>query len=143
MAKNNKAFISLGKIDRKKSNGTTVAEEEYLIIPEANAKFIGARYTLDTPKPITVKVSQGKLKGREYTKEYTTTISGTKHQLGFENGTKIVKNKVTVKIKFISFFVPRFVSTRLFLTLIFSKITKNPVVYKSPAGVTVRLKTKT
>jgi hypothetical protein len=143
MAKNSKAFISLGKIARKNAKGVVSQVAEYIIIPEANAKFIGATYTTTSPAPTVVTVTKGKLKGRTYTREYSASISGTKYQLGFENGNKIVDNKTVTKVKWISFFTPKAVNTKLFLSLIFSKITKDPILFKTPDGVTTRLqKTK-
>jgi hypothetical protein len=139
MAKNSKAFISLGAIPKKNSNGVVASVAEYIVMPEANAKFIGATYSLNTPPPTTVKVTKGKLAGRTYTKEYSASISGTKYQLGFANGNKVVANKTVQKVRWISFFTPRSVNTRLFLSLIFTKISKQPIAFRTPDGVTTKL----
>ena len=134
-----KAFIPLGKITRTNSKGVAESIDEYIVMPEDKAKFIGATYTTKTPAPITIKVTKGKLAGRTYTKEYAATISGTKYQLGYDGGKTGSGTKVKQKIKWVSFYLPKGVNLKLFLSLIKTKSTKAPLRLRMPSGITTAI----
>jgi hypothetical protein len=136
-----KAFISLGKFKQKNSNGVEEDVEKFIVMPEASAKYVGANYLTTPPAPRTVTVLSGKLKGRKYNVEHSTSISGTPYKFGYDNGTKLTGKpaKPKQKIKWVSFYVPRGVSLKQFMSIIFSKISKKPILLKTPAGMTTRI----
>ena len=136
-----KAFINLGKFDHKTNSGTTEKVDKYLVMPLASAQFIGATYVTAVPAPRTVTVKSGKLKGRTYKVEHSTSISGTKFQIGYANGFQrnASTGKSTQKIKWISVYKPKGVNLKQFLSIFLTKITKRPGWLKTPNGVTTRI----
>jgi hypothetical protein len=136
-----KAFISLGKFKQKNSNGVEEDIEKFIVMPEASAKYVGATYLTTPPAPRTVTVVSGKLKGRTYKVEHSTSINGTPYQFGYDAGTRLTGKPAKPKqiIKWISFYIPRGVSLKQFMSIIFSKISKKPILLKTPAGVTTRI----
>ena len=143
MAQNKiKAFISIGKVSRKNSNGVVESVEEYIVMSEDRARFIGAKYTLTPPPPKTIKITKGKSAGRSYTKEYAATIDGHKYILGYNNGLTGTAPKVKVRIKWVSFYVPRSVTLKLFLSIIGTKTTRQATKLKMPSGITSNLQVK-
>jgi hypothetical protein len=143
IAKTTKAFINLGKFDHKTNSGTTEKVDKYIVMPLASAQFIGATYVTTVPEARTVTVKSGKLKSRTYKVEHSTTISGTKYQFGYANGTRLTGSpaKLQQKIKWISIYVPRGVNLKQFMSIFLTKITKKPGWLKTPAGVVTRLQT--
>jgi hypothetical protein len=137
-----KAFISLGKIARKNSKGTVKSVDEYIVMAEDQARFIGAKYTTTPPAPRTIRITKGKSAGRSYTKEYAATIDGHVYALGYANGFTGSVPNLKVKIKWVSFYLPRSVNLKLFLSLIYIKTTKQALKLKMPSGVTSNLQGK-
>jgi hypothetical protein len=135
-----KVFISLGKFNQKTSNGVELIEK-YIVMREASAKYVGATYSPTVPPPRTVTIKSGKLAGRTYTVEHSASISGTPYKFGFDDGFKLTGKpaKRKVKIKWVSFYVPTGVNLKQFISIIFTKITKKPILLKTPAGVTTRI----
>jgi hypothetical protein len=58
----NKVFVATGKIPVQQSNGKIVSEEQYIILSEELAKYIGATYTNKPPAPKKVVIAKGALK---------------------------------------------------------------------------------
>jgi hypothetical protein len=140
-AKITKVFINLGKFDHKTNSGTTEKVEKYVVMPLASAQFIGATFSTTKPEARTVTVKSGKLKGRTYKVEYSTSISGTKFQLGYANGTRLTGSpaKLKQKIKWVSVYKPKGVNLKQFLSIFLTKVTKKPGWLKTPDGVTTRI----
>jgi hypothetical protein len=136
-----KAFISIGNIKKKDSKGVLHDKPTYIVMPIDNATFVGATYSKEAPVGKTVTITKGKRAGKTYTKEAVTYRSGIKYQFGYPNGTTGTGTgpNQQVKYKWISFYVPRHVNLKLFMSIIFTKITRKPVKLRMPSGVTVNL----
>jgi hypothetical protein len=141
--KTTNVFISLGKFDHKTNSGTTEKVDKYIVMRLVAAKFIGATYATAAPAARTVTVKSGKLKGRTYKVEYSSSISGTKFQIGYANGFErnASTGKSKQKIKWISVYKPKGVNLKQFLSILLTKITKKPGWLKTPDGVVTRLQT--
>jgi hypothetical protein len=134
------AFISLGLIGSKLSDGTFFSTERFIVIPERFAKYLGAAYTTVTPPPRKVTIKKGKLAGRIKSVEYSGKLSGRKYHFGyFDDKVPILKGpKGKRKIVWIPIHVPRYVATQTFLKLFLPHITKKPAFLRTPDGVTTR-----
>lgn len=132
----NKAFISLGKI--KGNDGKD--EEEYLVISEDLAKFMGAKYstTPPVPKKVTTKIGG---QTRIVERQHSVAITGRKYELGYVQGTKAVKSgktvtkKAVIKIKWVAIYCPYNMNTRKFINAVISKLTKKPGFLRMPSGI--------
>jgi hypothetical protein len=135
----NKVYISMGIVNKKQADGTKKKVEEFIVLPEETAKFVGAIYSLASPKPRQVTVTRGLLKGRTYLKEVSVQITGRKYQIGYIDGLqpKIGDQKRKVKIKWLSLFVDKDITLRTLLKAIRS-FKKKPIFFKTPDKVTTR-----
>lgn len=130
-----KAFINLGKVTKKNVAGKSETHDEYIVVSEDLAKYVGAVYTTQTPPARQVTVSKGKLKGRTYTVEHSAKISGVKYELGYNDGTITQNGKTKPKVKWIPLHIPRGMTLRTLLKALSTKFKKTPRFLKSPDGI--------
>jgi hypothetical protein len=136
----NKVFVATGKIPVQQSNGKIITEEQYIVLSEELAKYIGATYTNKPPAPKKVVIAKGALKGRTIQREHSVSVSGAKYELAYIDGTttKPGTNKKVVKLKWIPIHIPKGISLREFIKVIATKFKKKPFLLKTPAGVSTR-----
>jgi hypothetical protein len=139
IAKTN-AFIDLGIIDVRNNKGAIVKIHKYIVLPERFAKYMAATYTTQTPEAIKLKVTRGKLAGRNISKEFVAKVSGRKYEFGYYDGTatSVSGAKGTRKIKWIPVHVPRGITLFVFLKVFLPKIARKPHFIKTPEGVSTR-----
>jgi hypothetical protein len=131
----NMVFIDIGKVSFFKPNAAAELEQEYLIVPEAAAKFLKASYKKLPPSPITVRPKRGK----PYTKEISSNRSGARYKFGYVDKIITVGTKKKVKMKWISFYIPNGAKLRSYLEAALKKIGNKPIRLKTPANKTCQI----
>jgi hypothetical protein len=131
----NKAFIDIGKVPVLQTDGTTKPEQEYVVVPEDLAKYIGATYTTTPPKPKEIT----KKGGGKYTREVSVTVIGKKYKIGYVDGTTGKGKARKVKFKWVTIHIPNGARLRTYINALMGKLKKKPVLLKTPAGKTTRL----
>lgn len=133
-----KAFIDIGKVAMLQNDGKYKDEQEYVVIAEDLAKYIGASYTVKAPPPITV--TRGT---KTFTKEVSVNTSGRPYKLGYvDKVTSTGKGrakKVSVKYKWITIHIPQGAKLRTYINALMTKAKKKPIKLMTPNNVTTRL----
>ncbi len=130
-----KAFIDLGKVPIVQADGSTKQEQEYVVISEDLAKYIGAKYTTVSPAPKQV-TTKGK---KTFTREVSVRAAGRPHKIGYADGTTGTAKSRKVKIKWVTIHIPKGAKLRTYIDALMSKVTKKPVYLKMPSGKVTRL----
>jgi hypothetical protein len=131
-----KVFIKAGKSVIKKADGTNKTEDQYIVISEDLAKFIGAQYSLKPPEDKKIIIKNGKLKGRVITRSQSVAIAGRRYELGYRS-TAVVKKgakRTESPIKWIPIHIPVGLTLREFIKVV-TKFSKKPAFLRTPSGV--------
>jgi hypothetical protein len=130
-----KAFIDIGKVPITQPDGTPKLEQQYVVIAEDLAKYIGATYTTVSPKPIQIN----KKGGKTFTREVSIQVGGKPYKLGYVAGTTGKGKARKVKYKWVTIHIPKGAKLRTYISTLTGKLKKRPVLLKMPSGKTVRL----
>jgi hypothetical protein len=130
-------LVNLGQLPRRQADGKTIKNETiFIVMSKLFADIAGATYStkMETKK---VKVTKGKLKGREKTVAVSNKASKAKYWLGYVVGIDRTGKKPKPKIKWVPLNIPNGVNTLEVLKAI-RKFKKRPVFFKTQDGVTTR-----
>jgi hypothetical protein len=126
------AFIDIGKVPII-VNGKTEQQQEYVVVPEAAAKYMQAKYTTVAPK----QIETTNKKGVKITREISVNPTGVPHKFGFIEGVNPKTKKL--KVKWITIRIPRGAKLRTYVAALRILVKKKPSYLKMPSGKSVRL----
>jgi alkyl sulfatase BDS1-like metallo-beta-lactamase superfamily hydrolase len=131
-----KAFIDIGKVPILGPDGkTTHLIQEYVIVGEDAAKYMGAKYTTVSPPPRKITTKSGKT----YTREVAVGVTGVPHKLGFVEGTTGTGKARKIKIKWVTIHIPKGAKLRTYIAAFRILVKKKPSLLKMPSGKSTRL----